>query len=182
MPGLFNGSTSRITVSTYPAIQWTNQFTPWTYHIRVRPDLLSALQVYFDQADATLNRLVVRLRQNANDKIEALILQQSVAALASVESTGTVSSGEGVDVTITNYGTNLHLYIFGVEDANSPAAISAGSVLVANGTFHIGQLFNSTSRLNGDAGDATIWNVALTAEEIESLQMGQAQAKSGQTG
>mgnify|MGYP000642747560 CR=1 FL=1 len=172
MPGSFNGSTSRITVSTYPALQWTNQFVPWTYHIRVRPNLLATLQVYLDQADATLNRLIVRLRQNANDKIEALIVQQSVVALASVESTNAVTSGDEVDVTIVNDGTNLHLYIDGAEDANSPAAISTGAVLVANGTLHIGQLFNATSRLNADTGEVAVWDVALTVEEIESMDKG----------
>ena len=170
MPGSFNGSTSRIIVSTYSALQWADQFTPFTYSVKLRLGLLGTLQLILDQGDGTTNRLVVRLRQINTDKLQALLVQQNVVALASVESTTTMSLDTEVNMIIRNDGTNLELYIDGVFEATD--AIASGTVLAASGDFHIGQLYTGANRFDGDIGEVTIWNVALTASEIESIGKG----------
>jgi len=166
---IFNGTNTRILVAKYPAIQWANQFAPFTYSVWVVPALLGAVQYYLDQTSSVSNALSIRIRQNANNKIEALIEQKNVGILASIESADAVSLDELIFIGIINDGTNFHLFIKGVEDANSPIPIGAGAATMATGNLNIGTRFDSTQRLDGSLAEVAAWDDSLTPDEIMAL-------------
>lgn len=146
----------------------------WSLQLNTEPgsDTLGMQLLRIQQSVGNGNMISVELRGAiANDPINFTIRQPNGNSLKSYEWNNTYSVGVKVSYVLTWDGTDMLLYIDGVETAPDVKASDFSAAMTDTGRqVSIGAQIGGFGSYRGTVHATSFWNVVLTQAEITTLQ------------
>jgi len=148
----------------------------WSIQMNLEPrsEVLLMQPLLITQSSGNGNQISVDLRGNiANDPFRIIIRRTNGNALKQYEWNNTYSTGVKVSYLFTWDGTDLLLYIDGVETAPDTMVWDLSSSMTDTARqVAIGAQTGGFGPFNGILHSTSVWNVALTADEVTALHNG----------
>lgn len=86
-----------------------------------------------------------------------------------IYSTDNVPLGVWTHIAVTWDGTNIKMYINGVEDPGSVDGVGSGAIGESNQDVWLGRYHSAPFSIDGTIAGAQIWDTALSADKISTL-------------
>jgi len=128
---------------------------------------VTAQQIFFNQTD--ISRIEYQLQMQGSGNSSKFRIRVDAGAGADIiDSTTQAQTGQWYHLAWTYDGTDLKLYVNGVEETNVVQNTGSGSIYDSNTSFRIGGRSDGFF-MNGSADEVRIYNRALNTDEIKAM-------------